>query len=194
MIKFKPLFFTALGLVAMLMLSGFHGQIHAADKTTETQQEKVRITSDSMMFDEANSQVEFTGNVVATRLDATIHADHVKVILYSEAEKKDRKSTGTTAPGADNIKQLIASGNVQVDQNDGRATADKAVYTPKEQTIILTGSAPTVVSANSRVTGKKITLYQDTRRVVVESEGTERVEAFFDSGDTGSTPVETKKK
>ena len=193
MIKLKPLFFTALALIAMLMLPGFHCPLQAADKTTDAQQEKVRITSDSMMFDEANSQVEFTGNVVATRLDATIHADHVKVILYSKAEKKERKATGTTAPGTDNIKQLIASGNVQVDQNDGRATADKAVYTPEEQTIILTGNAPTVVSANSRVTGKKITLYQDTRRVVVESEGAKRVEAFFDSGDAGSPPSGQKK-
>ncbi len=194
MIKIKPLFFTALGLIAMLMLPGFHCLLQAADKTTDTRQEKVRITSDSMMFDEANAQVEFKGNVVATRLDATIHADHVKVILYSEAEKKDRKVTATTAAGADNIKQLIASGNVQVVQNDGKATADKAVYTPEEQTIILTGNAPTVVSAGSRVTGKKITLYQDTRRVVVESEGTNRVEAFFDSVDANSTAMGPEKK
>ena len=194
MIKIKPLFFTALGLIAMLMLPEFHCLLQAADKTTDARQEKVRITSDSMIFDEANSQVEFKGNVVATRLDVTIHADHVKVILYSEAEKKDRKTTDTTAPGADNIKQLIASGNVQMVQNDGKATADKAVYTPEEQTIILTGNAPTVISAGSRVTGKKITLYQDTRRVVVESEGTNRVEAFFNSADADSTSKGPGKK
>ena len=194
MVKPKPLFFTVLTLMGILILTGSPALLHADEKTAESSEEKVHITSDVMMFDEANSQVEFTGNVVATRLDAIIHADHIKVILYSETEKKTRADAADAAPGADNIKQLIASGNVQVDQSDGRATADMAVYTPEEKTIILTGDAPTVVSGNSRITGKKITLYQDSRRVVVESEGAKRVEAFFDSSNTGSTPKDSKKK
>jgi len=153
----------------------------AAEKTTDDPAEKVHITSDTMMFDDKNSQVEFTGNVVATRLDATIHADHVKVLLYSEAEKKSRTVKGEAKAPDDNIKQLIATGNVKVIQNDATATADKAVYNTTQKTIVLTGESPTVLSGKNYVTGKKITLFQDTRRVVVESDKTRRVEAFFDS-------------
>lgn len=156
-------------------------RLQAAEKTADGPTGKVHITSDAMMFDDKNSQVEFTGNVVATRLDATIHADHVKVILYSETEKKSRAAKGNSPPNTDNVKQLIASGNVRVIQKDATATADKAVYNTTQKTIVLTGKAPTVLSGKNYVTGKKITLFQDTRRVVVESDSSRRVEAFFDS-------------
>ena len=194
MVKSKPLFFTTLTVICFLMITVSPALPQGTNTTTPPPEEKVHITSDSMVFDEAHSQVEFTGNVVATRLDATIHADHVKVILYSEAEKKNRAATEPGSQGVDNVKQLIASGNVRVEQNDGTATADKAVYTPEKQTITLTGNAPTVVSGSSHISGKKITLYQDTRRVVVESDDTKRVEAVFDSTDTNSEKTEPGKK
>jgi len=134
-----------------------------------------------MTFDDKNSQVEFTGNVVATRLDATIYANNVKVLLYSQAEKESRAAKGDTQKDDDNVKQLIASGNVKVIQEDTTATADKAVYNTTEKTIVLTGKAPTVMSGKNYVIGKKITLFQDTRRVVVEGGTARRVDAFFDS-------------
>ncbi len=187
MVNLKHFILVALAATSILMAPGSPALLQAAEKATDTPPERIHITSDAMMFDEVKSQVEFTGNVVAIRPDATIHADHVTVILFSEVEKKKRAANGTTAPSSDNIKQLIASGNVRLIQNDGTATADKAVYSTTEKTIVLTGNSPTVLSGNSRVTGKKITLFQDTRRVVVESEGAKRVEAFFDSSDVGST-------
>jgi lipopolysaccharide export system protein LptA len=182
-LNLKKIFFTALIATWLLTNIASPARLQAAEKTADVPAEKVHITSDTMMFDDKNSQVEFTGNVVATRLDATIHADHVKVILYSEAEKKSRAAKGDAPPTTDNVKQLIASGNVKVIQKDATATADKAVYDTTKQTIVLTGEAPTVLSGKNYVTGKKITLFQDTRRVVVESGAARRVEAFFDSND-----------
>lgn len=177
----KKIFLTTLTLTCLLSNITGPARLQAAEKTADVPAEKVHITSDSMMFDDMNSQVEFTGNVVATRLDATIHADHVKVLLYSEAEKKIRAVKKDAQAPDDNVKQLIATGNVKVIQKDATATADKAVYNTTEKTIVLTGKSPTVLSGKNYVTGKKITLFQDTRRVVVEGGETRRVEAFFDS-------------
>lgn len=134
-----------------------------------------------MTFDDKKSQVAFSGNVVATRLDATIHADHIKVMLYSQAEKKNQSTKKDDRQPDDNVKELIAWGNVKVNQKDATATADKAVYNTVQKTIVLTGKAPTVLSGENYVTGKKITLFQDSRRVVVEGGPARRVEAFFDS-------------
>ncbi|MFK5954651.1 MAG: LptA/OstA family protein [Desulfobacterium sp.] len=177
----KKIFLTTLTLTCLLSNIAGPARLQAAEKTTDVPAEKVHITSDSMMFDEMNSQVEFTGNVVATRLDATIHADHVIVLLYSEAEKKIRAVKVDAQAPDDNVKQLIATGNVKVIQKDATATADKAVYNTTKKTIVLTGKSPTVLSGKNYVTGKTITLFQDTRRVVVEGGENRRVEAFFDS-------------
>lgn len=177
----KKKFFTILALSWLLTNLTSPTRLQAAEKTADIPAEKVHITSDTMMFDDKNSQVEFTGNVVATRLNATIHADHVKVLLYSKAEKKSRAVKGDSQTPDDNVKQLIASGNVKVIQKDTTATADKAVYNTTKKTIVLTGKSPTVLSGKNYVTGKKITLFQDTRRMVVEGGESRRVEAFFDS-------------
>ncbi len=177
----KKIFLTTLTLTCLLSNIVAPTRLQAAEKPANVPAEKVHITSDTMMFDDKNSQVEFTGNVVATRLDATIHADHVIVFLYSEAEKKSRAVKADSQTPDDNVKQLVASGNVKVIQKDATATADKAVYNTTKKTIVLTGKAPTVLSGKNYVTGKKITLFQDTRRVVVEGGKTRRVEAFFDS-------------
>ena len=188
MIKLKHIILTTMIAACLLTtFPGFPALLSAAEKTKDIPPEKVHITSDEMMYDEPNSLVEFTGNVVATRLDATIYADRIKVVLFSNAEKEEQAANDTTTPASNNVKELIASGNVKVIRNDGTATADRAVYSTLKGTIVLTGKSPTVVSGNSRITGKKITLFQDNRRVVVESEGARRVEAFFDSRDTGST-------
>ena len=177
----KKIFLTTLTLTCLLNNIANPTRLQAAEKTADVPAEKVHITSDTMMFDDMKSQVEFTGNVVATRLDATIYADHVKVLLYSEAEKKIRAAKEDTQAPDDNVKQLIATGNVKVIQKDATATADKAVYNTTQRTIVLTGKSPTVLSGKNYVTGKKITLFQDTRRVIVEGGETRRVEAFFDS-------------
>ncbi len=179
--NFKKFFFTILALSWLLTNLTSPTRLQAAEKTADIPAGKVHITSDTMMFDDINSQVEFSGNVVATRLDATIHADSVKVLLYSEAEKKSRAAKTDLPPNTDNVKEIIAWGNVKVIQKNATATADKAVYNTTEKTIVLTGKSPTVLSGKNYVTGKKITLFQDTRRVVVEGGESRRVEAFFDS-------------
>lgn len=149
-------------------------------------EEKIHITSDTMELDQKNNRVEFAGNVVATRLDVTLHADHIQVVLYSDVEKEQRAAAGSTTGDNDNIKQMVATGSVEIVQETSTATADKAVYSTAEQTIVLTGAAPRVVSGKSFITGTRITLYQADNRVVVESDETKRVSAFFDSSDSAA--------
>jgi len=180
-LNLKKIFLPTLTLTCLLINITAPTRLQAAEKKAAVPAEKVHITSNTMTYDDVNSQVEFTGNVVATRRDATIYADHVKVLLFTEAEKKIRKDNADVNAPDDNVKQIIAWGHVKVIQKDNTATADKAVYTPPQKTIVLTGKSPTVLTGKNYVTGKKITLFQDSRRVVVEGDKTRRVEAFFDS-------------
>lgn len=136
-------------------------------KLTET---KLYVTSDKMVAQKDSSMVEFIGNVKATRGDAIIFADSIKVFINSAKTKNQ---------GPNNLKKIIATGNVEYTAGDNKAFADKAVYTTKDEILILTGKTAKLITGTSHVTGKKITLFRNEDRVIVESDGTTRVQAVF---------------
>lgn len=142
------------------------------------QEKQLRITSDSMLVEKTSNIIRFSGNVVVTQQNAVIHADTITITLLSDKEKKAKKSDVKQ-----DIKKMVASGNVEFTSDDKSAFADKAVYTASDQKLVLTGKAPKVITGESYVTGKKITIHQNSGRVTVEGDGAKRVEALFNSKD-----------
>lgn len=136
----------------------------------------LHITSDTMVSDQTASYIEFSGNVVATREDAVINADTIKIFLYKENQKKNDQEQS--------VEKIEASGNVEYVSGNRRALSDKAIYTTRNQILVLTGTAPKVFTGDSFVTGKTITLYRENDRVVVEGGKEQRVEALFNPKDT----------
>lgn len=147
-----------------------------------TKDRNLHVTSDSMISERSKGFVEFTGNAKATSQDSIIHADSIKVFLYKDEEKKKLRKEAEQ-----NIKEIIATGNVQFLSEDKKAFADKAVYTTLSQVLVLTGEAPKVITGESYITGKKITLFRENGKVVVESGKQKRVEAEFSSKDKVGT-------
>lgn len=135
----------------------------------------LHIVSDKMIAKRELASVEFIGNVKATQEDSVVTADSIKVIFVDEASQKDAKSS---------VKQIISTGNVEYTTGDRKAFADQAVYTSEDETLVLTGKAPRLVTGTSFVTGKKITLFRNQDKVLVESDGKKRVEATFNPEDT----------
>jgi len=138
----------------------------------------LHVTSDTMISERSKGFVEFTGNARATSQDSIINADSIKVFLYKDEEKKQLRKESEQ-----NIKEIIATGNVQFLSEDRKAFADKAVYTTLSQVLVLTGEAPKVITGENYITGKKITLFRENGKVVVESGKEKRVEAEFRSKD-----------
>lgn len=137
----------------------------------------LHVTSDQMVAQQNNSMVEFIGNVRATRDDAVLLAESVKVFFHP------RKSGETRDKGQGNVEKIIASGKVEYTAGDRKALADQAVYTTSDEKLVLTGKSPKLLTGKSWVTGRKITLFRLEERVMVESDGKTRVQAFFDSED-----------
>ncbi|MFH1156289.1 MAG: lipopolysaccharide transport periplasmic protein LptA [Pseudomonadota bacterium] len=162
-------------LLTPLLLSG--GYIFAAE-TADPANLPLHITSDVMTSDQSAAIVEFSGNVVATRDDGTIHADFLKVFFAGKSVKAGEKQS---------IDRIEATGNVIYEAENRKAYSDKAVYKVKDQVLVLTGEAPRVDTGSSFVTGKTITLYRLSGKVLVEGGSKQRVEAQFN-------PQELKKK
>lgn len=157
-----------------------------ADKkiTTDKQaaDKPLHVTADKMIAHKDTSMVEFVGNVKATREDAIIFADSIKIFIHSAQTKKE---------GQTDLKQIIATGNVEYTAGERKAFADKAVYTTQDEILILTGKSARLITGKSHVTGKKITLFRNEDRAIVESDGKTRVQAVFNPED--QKPEDQKK-
>lgn len=150
------------------------------EKSDETQH-PLHIVSDRMIAQRDNAMVEFTGNAKATRTDSVLLADSIKIYFSETGDQPSGPDPKNKQQG--NIRQIIATGHVNYTSGDRKAFADKAVYTTADDTLILTGEAPKLVTGTSFVTGKKITLFRNQDRVLVESDGNKRVEALFNPED-----------
>lgn len=152
--------------------------LFAADSSQEKNR-KLKINADTMISQKETNSVEFSGNVVATDIDSVIHADSIKIFLYTEDEKKK-----VGKENRQNIKQITASGNVQYISGNRKAFSDKAVYTADDQILVLTGDSPKIITGESFVTGKKITIFKQNSKIIVESGKSKRVEALFNSSNS----------
>ncbi|WDP93137.1 MAG: hypothetical protein HUN04_02490 [Desulfobacter sp.] len=151
---------------------------------TKAKNANLHVISDEMIAEQNNSTVEFIGNVKATREDSVLLADSVKVFFHTSETRKE---------GQSNVKKIVATGNVEYTAGERKALADKAVYTTADEVLVLTGESPKLLTGKSWVTGKKITLFRLEERVMVESDGRKRVQAFFDSQDQNRPTGKPKK-
>ncbi|HZX35391.1 MAG TPA: lipopolysaccharide transport periplasmic protein LptA [Thermodesulfobacteriota bacterium] len=110
----------------------------------------VVVTSATMEADSKGKVVTFKGDVVAEK-DFLLCSDELKV-YYGENEE---------------IKELIAVGNVRVSKGDKRAMGDRAVYDKGKNAIVITGNA-VVEQCSDVVRGGKITVYTDSGNMTVE--------------------------
>jgi lipopolysaccharide export system protein LptA len=125
----------------------------------------LRITSRELEADHKNSVIIFSGNVVAKQADMTMYADVARVYY----EKKEE---------GNEIKEIVATGNVKIQEADRLATGEKAVFTNAEQKIVLTGQ-PKVWQGKDMVSGEKIIVLLQEDKSFVESGPDRRVEVIF---------------
>jgi lipopolysaccharide export system protein LptA len=112
----------------------------------------IDITSDTVEADQKQNRVTFKGNVVAKQEDVTLYANTI-VINYDPDTKK--------------LKEIIATGNVKVVQQDRRATGQKVTFDQDKNKVVLDGDA-VVREGTNVIRGERITFYVEEERSVVE--------------------------
>lgn len=121
----------------------------------------VTVYSDRMEADRGDGRVVFMGNVVAEE-DFTLCSEELAISYGSDKE----------------IDEVTARGNVRIFHGEKTSLSEAAVYDRKKRVIVLTGGASVRQCADT-VRGEKITVYIDSDRAVVESEGGRRVRALI---------------
>jgi lipopolysaccharide export system protein LptA len=117
---------------------------------TASSRAPIDITSDMVEADQ--KRVTFKGNVVAKQEDVTLYANTL-VIIYDQETKK--------------LKEIIATGNVKVVQQDRRATGQKVTFDQDKNRLVLDGDA-VVREGTNVIRGERITFYVEEERSVVE--------------------------
>lgn len=105
-------------------------------------QQKVDISADNFTLDEVTHEATFTGNVVVTHPTVTVWAPTV-VATYGEG-------------GTSDIKTFEASGSVRLKTSDQDATGERAVFTPGDQLLRLTGNVKVTNSGGTINAGELV--------------------------------------
>ena len=113
----------------------------------------IHIKSESMSLDYQNHSVIWTGHVHADQANAQLTSDKLRVNYLD----KDFKQ----------LKDMVADGNVRISQGTQWATGEHGVMDQTKRTMVLTGS-PVVHDCANQITGKRITVFLDTNKSVVE--------------------------
>jgi len=122
----------------------------------------VNVTADKLSYVDSYRKAVFSGNVVVHGQEMTMQAADVQILLQPRG-----------AQGDSQLDRIIASGAINIQQNDRRATGDQLVYTAKDEKFVLTasnGRLPSIFDAeHGQITGDSLTFFTHDDRVLVES-------------------------
>ncbi len=135
----------------------------------------IEITSDRLDAYNEKKMVVFSGNVVATQQDKTIHADTLNIIYKKEPGPQAKKKPETAGGELDRIE---AVGNVRIIQQNRVVTGEKAVYFQNEQKIIVTGD-PVLKEGDNVIKGDRVVVLLEENKGIVESSKQKRVTAVI---------------
>ena len=124
----------------------------------------VKITADTFVIDQATNKATFTGTVVITRGAMTMWADKA-VVNY-----------GTGGEG--DIDGLDATGNVRIKTTGQEATGRRAIFTPDNSTVRLTGNVK-VKNASGTMSGPELTINLASNTSVFKGSEGGRVTGVF---------------
>ena len=124
----------------------------------------VKITADTFVIDQATNKATFTGAVVITRGAMTMWADKA-VVNYGRGGEGD-------------IDGLDATGNVRIKTTGQEATGARAIFTPDNSTVRLTGNVK-VKNASGTMSGPELTINLASNSSVFKGSEGGRVTGVF---------------
>lgn len=171
--------FMGLGVVWLLccprpVLSQNIEQPEIEQQKTAANLTRLHITADSLVANQNARHIIFSGHVIALYDGKKITSDKLQVFYDDQAGTVPIDTVDNSG-----IKKIIASGNVEIMFEDKTGLCDQAVYVAATNSMVLTGKEVRLQSQTSYITGSKITIYQDSGRIIVDGDNGKRVNAVF---------------
>jgi lipopolysaccharide transport protein LptA len=146
-------------------------------------------TLEMVSSDEENT-FYFTKDVRVNSTDLLVTAEKMIVTAQRSSSPTNAAAQGKTQTPLGAIKKIVAMGNVHISQQNREATAGRAEFLTEEGKVVLTEN-PRVIDAQAIVSGWRITLFHDQRRMLVEQDpnGPARPSVDLAELPEGKTPV-----
>jgi lipopolysaccharide export system protein LptA len=149
----------------------------------------ITVTSRTLEYDYKQNVVVYRGDVRAEQGDVHLTSDELTIHLASAetpAEKPATDAAGERAAGEGTLggrvqlREIVATGNVRIDQGERWATGGRAVFDQTKRILLLTGD-PVLHDGPNQIAGDRVVVYLDEDRSVVEG-GQKRVKAVLFPG------------
>ena len=136
----------------------------------------INIEAVKLDYFDKEQKLVYTGNVVATQGDSTLHSSVLTIFLTPKG------TAGAGAAGTNQVQRMFATGPVTMTQRDQIGTGDNAVYNRLSNSVVMTGNV--TLSQGPNVTkGDKLTYDLKSGQAVV----TGRVKSMFIPGSGSAT-------
>lgn len=161
-------------LAPMLLSSAVVAEDQSQEKAANTGDDQIQIVADKLITNNEEKFAEFSGDVRASQGTFVITSDRLRIYYQTNPD-----GAGDQVGRDESIKQVVASGNVQVSNGKYTAETDRAEYDLETQVVVLIGENSTLKSNKNILTGSKITVDRKTGQMQVESHPQKRVKAVF---------------
>ncbi len=161
-------------LALMLLSSALVAEDQTQEKAANAGDDQIQIVADKLITNTEEKFAEFSGDVRARQGNFVITSDRLRIYYQTDPD-----GAGDQVGRDESIKQVVASGNVQVSNGKYTAETDRAEYDLETQVVVLIGENSTLKSKKNTLTGSKITVERKTGQMKVESHPQKRVKAVF---------------
>ena len=167
---------------------GFGGGTHS--------KEPITITSDTLEYLYQDGIVIYRGDVLAVQGEVKVRSNELRITLarFDEQKAKGAKAmSGLDDASTSKVQNVVATGNVRIDQGTRWAVGGKATFDQANRTMVLTEN-PVMHDGPNEVSGDRVVVFLDENRSVVEG-GPKRVKAFLvpaKGGEKDAAKPETK--
>jgi lipopolysaccharide export system protein LptA len=127
--------------------------------TKEGKEEKIKISSQKMMYLPEENLVVYQEKGSLIVKDATLQARIISVYLGEENK---------------GIQKIVARERVIILQSMGEARGEEAIYNPEEESLELLGNPVFIDKDKGKTEGDKLTFYMADGRILVENKDRER--------------------
>lgn len=130
-------------------------------------QELLDVQADNLSIDNKKNAAQFTGNVRVVRAEVTLFADKVDVDYVETTDQGKTKN---------DVKRIVAVGNVKIIDGKKTITAKKAIYQVQKDEIELLENVVVKEGTENTITGTKM-LYDMAAGLITVTADTGRVRA-----------------
>jgi len=138
----------------------------AADEAADAASTPTMTRSNTLHYRSAEERFEYRGEASMRSEKMTLSGDSIEVTIGNETE---------------DVAAIVATGEVEIETEDGEAAGDHAKYLPSDDSMTITGEDAWLSNAGKVTEGKQLTFFLTDDRILVDGQEQNRTKTTYTS-------------